>query len=80
MDLIIDRKDQIINLCEMKFSVSEFEISKKYDEEMRERRELFRNISKTRKALHLTMITTYGLKQNTYSGMIQNEVVLDDMF
>lgn len=80
IDLIIDRKDQIINLCEMKFSVSEFEISKKYDEEMRERRELFRNISKTRKALHLTMITTYGLKQNTYSGMIQNEVVLDDMF
>ena len=77
---MIDRKDQIINLCEMKYSINEFEISKKYDEELRERRELFRSISKTKKALHLTMITTYGLKQNSYSGMIQSEVILDDLF
>lgn len=80
IDLLIDRKDQIINLCEMKYSINEFEISKKYDEELRERRELFRSISKTKKALHLTMITTYGLKQNSYSGMIQSEVILDDLF
>lgn len=80
IDLIIDRRDQIVNLCEMKYSTKEFEITKKYDEEMRERRELFRELTNTRKALHLTMVTTYGLKQNAYSGMIQSEILLDDLF
>lgn len=80
IDLVIDRRDQVINLCEMKYSADKFEIKKKYDEEMRERMELFRSVTRTRKALHLTMVTTYGLKQNAYSGMVQNEVVLDDLF
>ncbi len=80
IDLLIDRKDQIINLCEMKYSTSEYEITKKYDELMRNRRELFRKETKTRKGLHLTMVTTYGLKQNAYSGLIQNEITLDDLF
>lgn len=80
IDLVIDRKDQVINLCEMKYSISEFEITKKYDEEIRQRRELFRSVTKTRKALHLTMVTTYGLKNNLYSGQIQSEVRLDDLF
>lgn len=80
IDLVIDRKDQTINLCEMKFSSGEYEISKKYNDEMQQRKELFRSVTKTRKALHLTMVTTYGLKNNAYSGMIQNEVLLDDLF
>lgn len=80
IDLIIDRRDQVINLCEMKFSASEYEITKKYNDEMQERKELFRQTTRTRKALYLTMVTTYGLKQNMWSGMIQNEIVLDDLF
>ena len=80
IDLIIDRKDQVINLCEMKFSVKPFEISSSYINEMQERKELFRSYTKTKKALHLTMVTTYGVKNNPYSGMIQNEVTLDDLF
>ena len=44
---------------------------------MQERRELFRAATKTRKALHLNMVTTYGLKPNAWSGMIQNEIVPD---
>ena len=47
---------------------------------MRQHKELFRSVTKTRKTLHLTMVTTYGLKNNAYSGMIQNEMVLDDLF
>ena len=39
--------------------------------------ELFRATTKARKALHLTMVTTYGLKPNAWSGMIQNEIVPD---
>ena len=80
IDLIIDRRDQTVNLCEMKFSSGPFEITKKYLDQMQERRELFRTTTKTRKALHLTMVTTYGLKPSAWSGMIQNEIVLDDLF
>mgnify|MGYP003404020218 CR=1 len=77
---VIDRRDQTINLCEMKFSQGEFEITKQYDEHLRKRSELFRSATKTRKALHQTFVTTYGLKKNMYSGTIQSEVVLDDLF
>lgn len=80
IDLLIDRRDQTINLCEMKFSQSEFEITKQYDKHLRERVEMFRSATKTRKALHQTLVTTYGLKKNMYSGNVQSEVVLDDLF
>lgn len=80
IDLLIDRRDQTINLCEMKFSQGEFEITKQYDEHLRNRAERFRSATKTRKALHQTFVTTYGLKQNMYSGNVQSEVKLDDLF
>lgn len=80
IDLLIDRRDQTINLCEMKFSQGEFEITKQYDEHLRNRAESFRSATKTRKALHQTFVTTYGLKRNMYSGNIQSEVLLDDLF
>lgn len=80
IDLLIDRKDQTINLCEMKFSQGEFEITKRYDEHLRERAENFRSTVKTRKALHQTFVTTYGVKKNMYRGNIQSEVRLDDLF
>ncbi len=80
IDLLIDRRDQTINLCEMKFSQGEFEITKQYDEHLRNRAESFRSATKTRKALHQTFVTTYGVKQNMYSGNVQSEVRLDDLF
>lgn len=80
IDLLIDRRDQTINLCEMKFSQGEFEITKQYDSHLRERAENFRSATNTRKALHQTFITTYGVKQNMYSGNVQSEVILDDLF
>lgn len=80
IDLLIDRRDQTINLCEMKFSQSKFEITKQYDEHLRERTESFRSATKTRKALHQTFVTTYGVKKNMYSGNVHSEVNLDDLF
>ncbi len=80
IDLLIDRRDQTINLCEMKFSQGEFEITKQYDEHLRNRVESFRSATKTQKALHQTFVTTYGVKQNMYSGNVQSEVRLDDLF
>ncbi len=80
IDLLIDRNDQVINLCEIKFSMGEFTINKEYDEKLRNKKNVFIESTNTRKAVHLTMITTYGLKQNAYSGMIQSEVKMDDLF
>ena len=77
--MVIDRNDQTINLCEMKYAASSYTIKKDYDQRLLERRELFREKTKTRKALHLTMITTFGLKDNPYSGDINSEVTLDDL-
>jgi AAA+ ATPase superfamily predicted ATPase len=80
IDLLIDRNDRVINLCEMKFSNNLFVIDKKYDEILRNKREIFKYETKTCKAIHLTMITTYGVKHNIYWGNIHSEVTMDDLF
>lgn len=80
IDLIIDRRDQTINLCEMKFSMRPFEITQKYMDYIIERNNLFRTVTKTRKAIHLTFVTTYGLVKNAQSGMVQSEVTMDNLF
>ena len=66
VDLLIDRKDACINLCEMKFAEAEFVIDKRCAEQLRNMRETFRRVTGTRKALILTLVTTYGLRDNQY--------------
>ncbi|MBR6491522.1 MAG: AAA family ATPase [Bacteroidales bacterium] len=80
IDLLIDRKDGVINLCEMKFSDKEYVITKDYDKNMCDRMATFRHHSKTRKALHQTMVTTFGVAHNAYWNNIQSEVMMDDLF
>ena len=80
IDLVIDRRDQIVNLCEMKFSNAKYAIDSKYEEVLRNKVNAFRLETKTDSALHLTMVTTYGVKQNSHSGIIVSQVVLDDLF
>lgn len=80
IDLVIDRKDQVVNLCEMKFSINEFEIDKKYDADLRNKVGTFRSETKTRKSVFMTLITTFGLQQNQYSGNIQNDLTMEVLF
>lgn len=80
IDLIIDRRDHAINLCEVKFVTAEFVISKDYALKMRNKTAAFTESTKTRKSIVPTMITTFGIKQNSYSSLIQQQVVLDDLF
>lgn len=80
IDLLIDRRDQVINLCEMKFSINEYVIDKAYDMVLRNKLETFRKETNSKKTLQLTMITTYGVKENKYSSMAGSQVVLDDLF
>jgi AAA+ ATPase superfamily predicted ATPase len=80
IDLVLDRRDHIINLCEMKYSVGEFTIDKSYDENLRNKRAAFIEETDTKSGIHQTMISTYGIKRNMYSGDIQSEVTMDDLF
>ena len=79
IDLVIDRGDNVINLCEMKFAKGPFEIDRAYDLVLRGKIEAFRRETKTRKALHLTMVTTYGVKPGKYAGVVQSEVNMDKL-
>ncbi|MBQ9004147.1 MAG: ATP-binding protein [Eggerthellaceae bacterium] len=80
IDLLIDRKDQVINLCEMKFATDDFAITKAVEESLRHKVSDFKALAKTRSAVHVTLITTYGLKENRYSGIAQSVVTADDLF
>jgi len=80
IDLLINRKDGIINLCEIKFCGKEFAIDKNYEANLRNKIFTFKEETKTRKAVHLLMLTTYGLAKNKYSGIVQKEITLDDLF
>ena len=79
IDLIIDRGDKAIDLCEMKYSDHEYELKKDYVEWLRKRRDLFREVTGTKKSLRLTMIASSGIKQNMYSSSIQGKLSLDDL-
>jgi len=80
IDVLIDRNDHIINLCEMKYSTKEFVITKNYDRNLHNKRNVFAEETRTKKSVHITMITTYGVKHNEYWNNIQSEVLLDDLF
>lgn len=81
IDLLIDRRDQVINICEVKFSLSKFVIDKDYSEKLREKIAIFKDATRTKKSVFLTMITSYGVEKNKYSAaLIQNEVMMDNLF
>jgi predicted transcriptional regulator len=81
IDLLIERRDQVVNLCEMKFSINEFTIDKAYSTQIRNKIGKFKNESKTRKAVYFTMITTYGTVHNEYfNELVQKELTMDVLF
>ena len=80
IDLLIDRADNIINMCELKFYGDDFTVSREYDRILRHRQELLSNEIPKRKAIHTTLITTFGLTYNEYSGIFTNTILLDDLF
>jgi len=81
IDLLIDRDDNVINLCEMKFYNTEYSIDKKYANEIAKKVNSFSTSTKTKKSVFITFITTYGLITNQYSTQhVQNELTMDDLF
>lgn len=81
IDLLIDRNDQVINLCEIKFYHEPFTITKAYADSLRNKMGIFRQTTKTRKHLVPTLISTFGLNANQYSlGLNVQSLTLDDLF
>ncbi len=81
IDLVIDRADRCINLCEMKYSDSEFVIDKSYIEKLKNKKKVFKEQTKTSKTLFLTMITTYGVKKNVhYLSIVDHQLTMGDFF
>ena len=80
IDMLIDRDDQVIDICEMKFSHDRYTIKKGLDEAMRRRRNLFMEKTETRKAVRIVLVTTYGVVDNPYAGNVHNVVTMEDLF
>lgn len=80
IDLLIDRADEVINICEIKYASDKYALTADYEERLRTRASLFRTVTKTKKAIHHTFITTYGVARNNHSGIVQSEVTMDDLF
>jgi hypothetical protein len=80
IDLLLDRADNVINLCEMKYTSGPYAIDRAVDSMLATKVETFRCLSKTQKAIHLTFVTSRGLVRNSYWSDVQSEVTLDDLF
>ena len=80
IDLIIERNDNIVNMCEIKFYSDEFEVNKKYDLILRNRQTILAKYIPKKCAIHSTLITTYGIKNNEYKWDFENVITLDDLF
>lgn len=80
IDLLLDRSDGIINVCEMKFAADQYVIDAQAEEDLRRKLATFQAVTGTRKALHLTMVTSFGLLKNSHCSRVQSEVTLDDLF
>ena len=80
IDLIIERADRIIHLCEMKFSQSEYRITADYEEKLRTRMALFKEKTKNKQTLVHTFVTTFGVANGKHSSLVHSEVTLDGLF
>jgi len=81
IDLLIDRDDNIINLCEMKFYNAPFTIDKKYYLNLKNKIAEFQRDTNTKKNIFLTMVTTFGIKENSYSNeLVQNSLEMESLF
>ena len=80
IDLLLDRGDNVINACEMKFAAREFKVDKDYYRLLMNRHALLREAVPHRKTIQNILITTFGLTYNEYSGIFSDTITLDDLF
>lgn len=80
IDMIISRKDNIVNMCEMKYYGEEFMVDKDYDSILRHRKNLLYEMIPKKNAVYNTLITTFGIRNNEYRWSFDNVITMDDLF
>jgi len=80
VDLVIQRADKILHLCEMKFASSEYTITSDYAEKLRYRQSLFMSENKIKHGVVFTFVTPYGVAKGKYYNMLHSELTLKDLF
>lgn len=80
IDLLIDRNDKTISVCEMKYASSEYEITKAYAAHIEQRLRTFQKVTKTKKTLNMVYVTPFGLRNNMYARKVSKQVIADDLF
>jgi hypothetical protein len=80
IDLLIHRNDNVINMCEIKFLSEDFKVDKNYYRVLLSRPERIRELVSPKISIYSTLITTFGLKHNEYSGVFTNVITMDDLF
>jgi len=80
IDMLIERKDNVVNMCEMKFYSDEFTVDKAYHLTLMHRQEMLRPYLSRKQSIISTLITTFGLKQTGYWGDFPQVVTMDDLF
>lgn len=80
IDLLILRKDNVVNMCEMKFYSDKFVVDKDYEEVLRNRQRVLYEKLPKKNTIHNTLITTYGIKENEYRWSFEKVITLDELF
>ena len=80
LDLLISRGDNVVNLCEIKYYKGEYTVSDRDIESFQRKIDVFRTVTKTRKAVYLTMISFNGIAPNANRNAVQSIIVADDLF
>ncbi|GHT59050.1 hypothetical protein AGMMS50239_04830 [Bacteroidia bacterium] len=80
IDLVINRKDGITDVIEIKYSTGKYVITKSYEENLRNKMSAFKQETQTGNAVHLVMLTTYGIVRNKHSEIVQKQLTLDTLF
>ena len=80
IDMLIIRKDNAVNMCEIKFYSDDFTVNKDYYRTVQRRIEMLSKKLSPKSSIYSTLITTYGLVKNEYSGAFVRTIMLDDLF
>ncbi len=81
IDMLLDRKDEVINICEMKFYSDEFNINADYAKTLRTKKEGLKAVTRTKKMVHITFVTTYGVFENQNKmDLVDNDFTIGIFF
>lgn len=80
IDLLFDRNDGVVNICEIKYRKVPYKIDREYAMNLKKKEETYKSITKTQKQIFLSIITPLGLVENAYSDDISSVATLDDLF